>query len=82
MSTAALRKAGGSLILTVPSAFARQNRLSAGSAVAIEISGSTLTVRAASAVPTLADILKSAPRDAKKMRVPGWDEMRPAGNEW
>jgi len=81
MTTTALRRAGGSLIVTVPAAFIRQNRLKADSPVELHVSGAVLTVRARPRRVTLADILRAAPRGAKKLRAPGWDEMAPAGKE-
>jgi len=45
MPTAALRRSGGSLIVTIPQAYAEQNRLEAGSLVFIEINGDELKLK-------------------------------------
>ena len=42
MLTATLRRSGGSLIMTIPSAYAEQNRLDAGSCVSVDIVGAPL----------------------------------------
>ena len=79
MTTAVLRKSGGSLILTVPQAFVEQNRLSAGSKLKVEIAGTEMKVRPARSRPCLADLLAETPRGTN--RVPGWDTMQSAGRE-
>jgi len=78
---ATLRKAGGSVMVTVPPPFLKKHRLSAGSTVEVEIKGDELRVRPGAKKLTLSDILKAAPRTARSQRAPGWDEMSPAGNE-
>ena len=79
MTTAVLRKSGGSLILTVPQHFVEQNRLGAGSKVDLEIAGRELKVRPTLGRRHLADLLAKTPRGLQ--RVEGWDEMRAAGRE-
>lgn len=75
-----LRKAGGSLVMTVPRAFVDQNGLGEGSQVELRLAGRKLTVEA----PTrprykLADLLAEMPQDLP--RVEGWDEMPSVGLE-
>ena len=82
MSTSSLRKAGGSVMVTVPPAFLKQHKLCAGDRVDIEIRDNKLTITPVKAKVRLADILKAAPKDAAALRADGWDEMRPVGKEW
>lgn len=75
-----LRKAGGSLVLTVPRAFIEQNGLREGSQVELHLLGKQLIVEA----PTrpwykLEDLLAEMP-DGFPL-VQGWDEMPPSGLE-
>lgn len=75
-----LRKAGGSLVMTVPRAFVEQNGLSEGSKVELHILGKKMIVE----VPTrpqykLEDLLAEMPDVLP--RVEGWDEMPPSGLE-
>lgn len=75
-----LRKAGGSLVMTVPKAFIEQNGLSEGSQVELHLQGKTMTVEA----PTrprykLADLMAEMPQGLP--RVEGWDEMPSVGLE-
>lgn len=81
MSTSSLRKAGGSVMVTVPPAYLKQHGLAAGDLVKVEVRGDKLTVMPAKTRIRLADILKAAPRNAAALRADGWDEMPPAGNE-
>ncbi|MDE2150644.1 MAG: AbrB/MazE/SpoVT family DNA-binding domain-containing protein [Gammaproteobacteria bacterium] len=78
---ATLRKAGGSVMVTVPPFYLKQHGLTAGSVVNVEIKGDELAITPGKAKLTLADILAAAPRNARRLRAPGWDEMPPAGNE-
>ena len=75
-----LRRAGGSLVMTVPKAFIEQNQLLEGSQVALLLEGARMTV---SAPPKrrykLEDLLAEMP--GKLPRVEGWDTMRPVGKE-
>lgn len=75
-----LRKAGGSLVMTVPKVFIEQNGLSEGSQVELELQGRTMKVQA----PTrprykLADLLAEMPQGLP--RAEGWDEMPAVGLE-
>lgn len=75
-----LRKAGGSLVMTVPKAFIEQNGLSEGSQVELQLQGKRMTVEA----PTrrrykLADLMNEMPEGLP--RVDGWDEMPSVGLE-
>lgn len=75
-----LRKAGGSLVMTVPKAFIEQNGLTEGSQVALHLMGKRMTVEA----PTrphykLADLLAEMPDGLP--RAEGWDEMPEVGLE-
>jgi antitoxin ChpS len=81
MSTSSLRKAGGSVMVTVPPAYLKQHGLSAGDLVEVEVRGDRLTVMPAKAKVRLSDILKAVPKDAAAMRADGWDEMPPVGHE-
>ncbi|MDX8399618.1 MAG: AbrB/MazE/SpoVT family DNA-binding domain-containing protein [Gallionellaceae bacterium] len=79
MFTAALRRSGGSLIVTIPQAYVEQNHLDAGSRVALEILGDELKLKPARLRPSLAQLLAATHEVVE--RVPGWDEMPAAGNE-
>ena len=81
MATAPLRKSGGSVTVTVPPLYLKETGLTAGSVVNLEMAGNKLTISPARKKITLRDILAAAPRNASKMRVRGWDEMPPVGNE-
>ena len=75
-----LRRAGGSLVMTVPSAFVEQNALFNGSQVELHLAGETMTIRA----PTkprykLADLMAEMPDGLP--RVEGWEEMPTVGLE-
>ena len=79
MLTAALRRSGGSLIVTIPQAYAEQNRLEAGSLVCIEINGDELKLKPRRQRPQLAELLAATPPGL--CRAEGWDEMPAVGNE-
>lgn len=75
-----LRKAGGSLVMTVPKAFIDQNGLGEGSQVELHLRGSKMTVEA----PTrprykLSDLLAEMPDGLP--RIEGWEKMIPVGLE-
>lgn len=78
MSTATLRKSGGSLILTIPQSFTVQNRLTNGSEVSVSIHGDELIVRPSSGRKSLKDLLAATPTDN---RADGWDDMPSTGAE-
>lgn len=75
-----LRRAGGSLVMTVPKAFIEQNELSEGSQVSLSLCGRKMSVEA----PVrkrykLADLMEEMP-DGLPL-VEDWDEMPDAGLE-
>lgn len=67
-----LRKAGGSLVMTVPKAFIDQNGLAEGSQVELRLLGRKMTVEAPTrARYKLADLMAEMPDGLP--RVDGWD---------
>lgn len=76
-----LRRAGGSLVITVPKAFVEQNQLHDGSQVALLMNGNTLTLSAPAPRPRyrLQDLLAEMPEELPM--VPGWDELASVGKE-
>ena len=75
-----LRKAGGSLVMTVPKAFIDQNGLAEGSQVELHLSGKKMTVEAPLRPHSkLSDLLSEMPEGLP--RVSGWDEMPSVGLE-
>lgn len=75
-----LRRAGGSLVMTVPKAFIEQNDLSDGSQVELRLTGNTMTVEAPSRPRyKLADLMAEMPDGLP--RVEGWEEMPAVGLE-
>lgn len=69
-----LRKAGGSLIITVPKAFIDQNGLGEGSQVELHLLGNKMTVEALTRRSyKLADLMAEMPQGLP--RIKGWDEM-------
>jgi antitoxin ChpS len=75
-----LRKAGGSLVMTVPKAFIEQNSLSEGSQVELHLQGKKMTIEAPSRpryklAELMAEMQEGLPR------VEGWDEMPSVGLE-
>lgn len=75
-----LRKAGGSLMVTVPKAFIDQNGLGEGSQVELHLQGKRMTVEAPTRpryklADLMAKMLEGLPR------VDGWDEMPSVGLE-
>ena len=79
MLSASLRRSGGSLILTIPQSYAEQNKLEAGSRMALEIKGTELRLRPARRKRSLAELLDATPDGLH--RVEGWDEMPAVGKE-
>lgn len=76
-----LRRAGGSLVMTVPKAFIEQNHLQEGSQVELSLEGSRMTIEA----PTkrrykLEDLLAEMP-EGKLPKVEGWDTTPAVGLE-
>ena len=75
-----LRRAGGSLVMTVPKAFIEQNQLQEGSQVDLLLEGARMTVSASRKRRyKLEDLLSEMPGELP--RVEGWDAMRRAGKE-
>ncbi len=75
-----LRKAGGSLVMTVPKAFIEQNDLGEGSKVELHMTGRKLTIEAPVRPKyKLSDLMAEMPDGLP--RVEGWEEMRPVGLE-
>lgn len=76
-----LRKAGGSLVMTVPKAFIEQNGLCEGSQVELELNGATLTIAAHTRRKIkLAALMKEMDGEALPM-VKGWDDSPNIGLE-
>ena len=75
-----LRKAGGSLVMTVPKAFIEQNGLSEGSQVELHLLGKKMTVEASTRPRyKLADLMAEMPQGLPQVK--NWDEMPPIGLE-
>lgn len=75
-----LRRAGGSLVMTVPKAFIEQNQLQEGSQVALLLEGERMTVSAPRKRRyRLEELMAEMP--GKLPRVEGWEAMRPVGKE-
>lgn len=79
MLSASLRRSGGSLILTVPQAWAEQNGLKSGAKLAVEIDGPELRLRPMRQRKTLAELLSATPEGLH--RIEGWDEAPDVGAE-
>lgn len=75
-----LRKAGGSLVMTVPKAFIDQNSLGDGSKVELQLEGSKMTVEAKNRPRYKLDDLMAEMPDGLP-RVEGWDTMPAVGLE-
>lgn len=71
MLLASLRRSGGSLVVTVPSCYVKQNHLIAGSTLTLEIAGDELKVRPQRVRRTLEELLAATPRGL--CRAEGWD---------
>lgn len=75
-----LRKAGGSLVMTVPKAFIDQNGLTEGSQVELHLSGKKMTIEAPLRPRyKLSDLMSEMPEGLP--RVSAWDEMPSVGLE-
>lgn len=81
MTTSSLRRAGGSVMLTVPPVYLKDTGLTVGSTVSLEIKGDELKIRPARKRLTLKDIIKGTPEDVAALRAKGWDTLTPAGRE-
>ena len=80
MHTSALRRSGGSLIMTIPQAYVEQNKLKAGSLVAVDIAGEELRLKPARKRKALSELLAATPEGLH--RVEGWDAMPQTGESW
>jgi antitoxin ChpS len=76
-----LRRAGGSLVMTVPKAFIEQNHLQEGSQVELFLEGSCLTIDAPTKRRYKLEELLAEMSNGKLPRVDGWDEMPHVGLE-
>lgn len=75
-----LRKAGGSLVMTVPKVFIEQNGLADGSQVELHLHGRKMTIESPLRPRyKLADLMAEMSGDLP--RVEGWDEISPVGQE-
>lgn len=75
-----LRRAGGSLVMTVPKAFIDQNGLGVGSEVELHLFGKKMTIEAPSRPRyKLSELMAEMP-DGLPL-VDGWNEMPPVGME-
>ena len=75
-----LRKAGGSLVMTIPKAFIEQNGLKEGAQVELLLSGKTLTVAAKSRLKyKLEDLIAEMP-DGLPI-IEEWENMPSVGLE-
>ena len=75
-----LRRAGGSLVMTVPKAFIEQNQLQAGSRIELSLNGAKMTINASRKRRyKLADLLAEMPGPLP--RTEGWDDMKSVGEE-
>lgn len=75
-----LRRAGGSLVMTVPKTFIEQNHLQDGSQVELSVDAHQMTISAVRKPRyRLADLLAEMPDELPQ--VAGWDEMKPVGGE-
>lgn len=75
-----LRKAGGSLVMTVPKVFVEQNGLAEGSQVELQLQGKKMTVEAPvrpryKLTDLMAEMSEGLPR------AEGWEEMPSVGLE-
>ena len=77
-----LRRAGGSLVMTVPKAFIEQNMLHEGSKVNLMLDGEHLTITAPKPNRKhyrIKDLMAEMPNGLP--RVEGWDEMQAVSQE-
>ena len=75
-----LRKAGGSLVMTIPKAFVEQNGLNDGSQVDLHLSGKKMVIEAPNKPRyKLAELMSEMPTGLP--RIEGWEEMPAAGLE-
>lgn len=75
-----LRRAGGSLVMTIPKTFIEQNRLQEGSQVDLVVSGVQMTVNAPPRPRYKLEQLMAEMPGTLPL-VEGWDGMAPLGKE-
>ncbi len=76
-----LRRAGGSLVMTVPKAFIEQNHLQEGSQVELSLEGCRMTIEAPGKRRYKLEALLAEMPNGKLPKIEGWDEMAPVGLE-
>lgn len=75
-----LRRAGGSLVMTIPKAFVEQNGLTEGCQVELELSGPTMTVAAPKRRRyKLSELLAEMPEGLPQLE--DWEHMPDVGLE-
>jgi antitoxin component of MazEF toxin-antitoxin module len=79
MSKVSLRRSGGSLIITVPAAFAVQNNLEAGSEMSCQIEGDALVLKPLRKKFTLEQLLAETPEHSL---LEEWENMPAVGSEF
>jgi antitoxin component of MazEF toxin-antitoxin module len=65
--------------MTLPKAYVDQNNLTSGSVLSLEIMGREITAKP-KRKRTLDEVLAATPREG--LHVPGWDDMKPSGQEF
>ena len=76
-----LRRAGGSIVMTVPKAFIEQNHLQDGSQVELSLERHCMTINASTKRRyKLADLMAEMPAGKLPM-ADGWDKMASVGRE-
>ncbi|UGA37594.1 AbrB/MazE/SpoVT family DNA-binding domain-containing protein [Chromobacterium haemolyticum] len=81
MTNATLRRSGGSLIMTIPSAFAEQNHLSPGDSVVVDINGQSMTITAFKQPRQRYDLEELVAATAPEFFRPVWEDVQPEGQE-
>ena len=74
-----LRRAGGSLVMTVPKAFIEQNNLHYGSQVNLFLEGDHMTITAKRNRYSIVDLMSEMPNGLP--RIDNWDDMPSIGLE-
>lgn len=81
MATSSLRRAGGSVMLTLPPLYLKETGLTVGSVVSLDIRGEVLRITPARKRLTLKEIVSGTPKEAAALRAEGWEVLEPAGRE-
>jgi antitoxin ChpS len=76
-----LRRASGSLMMTVPKAFIEQNHLQEGSQVVLSLAGKRMTVDASTKKKYKLEDLRTEMPAGKLLMDEGWDNLVPVGRE-